>query len=436
MPRPAGRGQPACAPFRAAGQVRLRRFLVPTRHPLGRFEISDEAVERRDVAAATPADPRVAERARDREGPRRIAVAGRQIVESQGPRRESLPQAVGRKSVGDPVEKRQRGLAGTAVGHRDPARERAGNLVLARELPEERGVDRRVGVQDLDVVEGDSLLQNAAERRPDLVLLSDGAQQACPFRSRLPPLRRVHPQDAEAAGGETLQETALEGREVGVFGKEVQAPHGGGGGFLGGPAQDVERIHVRPLRQRRRVAREDCAKLPELAPVGEGRGGNRLGGDPGRAQLLERALEGPVETRPFAQGAEIGARLEGLGAGLLDQGERLRPGEDLPALPREVRTHQAMRERANRLDPQVDPGMTFAGEPLDNLVADQQRGRDQNLLVERMLGADAGELGDQTGGKRRRGGLRRLVERKEGLVHHRRPILTQGRGQTRSARFE
>ncbi len=42
--------------------------------------------------------------------------------------------------------------------------------------------------------------------------------------------------------------------------------------------------------------------------------------------------------------------------------------------------------------------MPFAGEPLDELVADRERGRDENLLVERMLGADAGELRDQTAG--------------------------------------
>ena len=95
---------------------------------------------------------------------------------------------------------------------------------------------------------------------------------------------------------------------------------------------------------------------------------------------------------PFAKLAEVGLRLQGLGAGLLDESQRLRAREQAQALPRELRARDAKRERANGLDAQVDPGMPFAGEALDERVADRERGRDENLLLQRMLGADAREL--------------------------------------------
>ena len=118
LPRPAGRGQPACAPFRAAGQVRLGRVLVPAREPLGPLEVADEAVERREVTPPAPADPRFAECARHREGARRLALGGREAAESQARDTRASRSAVGRESVGDPLEERQRGLAGT--GCRSP----------------------------------------------------------------------------------------------------------------------------------------------------------------------------------------------------------------------------------------------------------------------------------------------------------------------------
>src|SRR5262249_38931885 len=74
--------------------------------------------------------------------------------------------------------------------------------------------------------------------------------------------------------------------------------------------------------------------------------------------------------------------------------ERLSTGEQLPAVAGELGANDRVGERADRLDAEVDPGLSGAGERLEDLVADRKRRRDQDLLVERLLPADPRQLLD------------------------------------------
>ena len=162
------------------------------------------------------------------------------------------------------------------------------------------------------------------------------------------------------------------------------------------------------------VAGENALELPQLARIVEGPGRQRRRGEARGADLLEGALEGPVEAR-----ADREARrsrpfgFEELGAGLLDESQRLRAREQAQTLARELRARDAERDRADGLDAEVDPGVALAREPLDERVSDRERRRDEDLFLQRVLAAGARERVDQprgrlVGGAAARRGRRRL----------------------------
>jgi hypothetical protein len=322
--------------------------------------------------------------------------------------------------------------------------------VLARELPRERGVDRGVRVKDLDAVERDPLPENPPERFAQLVLLPDRAEEARPPRDARPLLRRIDGKLAEPVSREPLQEPALDVGDLRVGGEEI---HGGpADGARRRPPQHLEAVDEASLGEELSVARENGADLFRLSRVGERRGRDRTRLEARAAQLVEGLLERAMEARPVAQAPEVGAGSEGLGARLLDQREGLGAREQPEPAVRELGPDRSERERPEGLDAQVHRRVALPRQPLDERVADRERRRDEDLLLDGELRADPSQLLDQprgllrrTGGGRsaeRRGrrGMRRrsrrlgrprrggLVEREEGLFRHgRSPFLRSRR---------
>ena len=103
-----------------------------------------------------------------------------------------------------------------------------------------------------------------------------------------------------------------------------------------------------------------------------------------------------MKSRAILDLSEIRVGSERFGAGLLDESQRLRAREKREAFLCESGTHEAVRQISDRLDSQVRPRIAGAGETLRQLVADRKRGREENLLFQRMLAADARQLLDET----------------------------------------
>ncbi len=400
------------------GRPFLRR-LVAARGPLGAFELANQAVERREVSAPAPSDARTADLARHGAARRRV----RGVIEppqGDGPRRDRLAHSVGGEALRDPCEKGERGLSGPAVGDGDAAGERARDSVLARELPRQGRIDALVGVEDLDVIERDSAREATAEDLANLVFLADRADERDPVRAGRPPGRLVHGQPFETVAGEPFEEKALELGELRVGREEVDRRRAGRKPHRGRAGEHVERVDEAAGRERIGVAGEHPAQLRRLAAVHERRGGDPRGPDAGRPQLVERALHRAMQARPIPQGSEIRIRGQRLRAGLLDEGEGLRAGQKPKALAREPRSRGGERQRAHRLDSEVHPGMPLPRQPLDERVPDGKRWRNEDLLLQRPLRADARERFDQPR-SRRRGRFATplgLVEGEEGLFRH------------------
>ncbi len=281
-----------------------------------------------------PADPRFAQSARHRERSRRLALAGRQVAESQCPRRQGLPQALGRESVGDPVEERQRGLAGTAVGHRDAAGERAGDPRARARAPRrarDRSTRRCAG----------SRRRRTGSPPPECGGTPTGSRSPLRWRAAGAPLapalstrRGREPSGCAGSRRRDLPGNRARAGTGRVFGKEVQArARRRRAVFSAARRRTSSGVHVRPLRQRRRVADENGAELPELARSAKAEAGIASGAMP--AARISSSVRWSARWRPgpFAQGAKIGARLQGLGAGLLDESQRLGAREEPAGLP-------------------------------------------------------------------------------------------------------
>src|SRR4029079_3677445 len=169
------------------------------------------------VAPAAEADSRATHRAGDRRCGRIARAAlrrrGDRLLEApqrEGAGRERFAETPRRVAAADPLEKRERGLAGSAVRRGDAARERARDPVLARQLPRERRIDGVVGVEDLDLVERDSLPQHAPERLAQLVLLADGAEETSAARGLGPGLGGVDRELVQASAREPLEDAPLD----------------------------------------------------------------------------------------------------------------------------------------------------------------------------------------------------------------------------------
>ena len=185
--------QPAAPPLGALGELPfVRRRPRRGRDSAGLLELRDAAVERRERGGARPSRSAL----RAKRGPRRgvpgaLALAGSARLEGQGAARPGLSR---RRSASNPsaIQSRNASAAwpGPGEGRRDAAGERAGDAMLAGELPDERGIGGGVGVQDLDLVERDPLLEDAAEHLADLVLFAARAEQAAPCAAILEPALR------------------------------------------------------------------------------------------------------------------------------------------------------------------------------------------------------------------------------------------------------
>ena len=161
----------------------------------------------RAVAAAH--DPRAPERPRRSDGPheRAAGMRGREVrtAGAEEPREVALLVA-----ARDPVEdvenalRRARERGGDAVG------EGAGETRLLGELVDERPVRGVVRDRDLDVVERDLLVDDAAEDGPHLVLLPRGAGEGYAVRRRRLVLRQVDGEGRGGAGKERVEERGFD----------------------------------------------------------------------------------------------------------------------------------------------------------------------------------------------------------------------------------
>ena len=292
--------------FALAGLVRVAAALV------GPGELGDQPVERGRVTARAPADLRFAEGAGDRPGARPALGRAGKALERQRARGEGLPQDVRLEAAPDPLEKGQSRLARVREGGRDARRERARHLVLARELPRERGVGAGIGVENLDLVERDLVLEDASKDLADLVLFADGAHEPRPRCHGGPARGGLRREDLEPAGGDLFDERALDGGQVRVLRNEVEGRRGVRRRRLDCPPEHRGRVDEPALREVGVVAGEDAPELLQLAGVLErpGRQGRR--GEAGGADLLERPLQRSMEPRPVAELPEVGLRASGI----------------------------------------------------------------------------------------------------------------------------
>jgi hypothetical protein len=195
---------------------------------------------------------------------------------------------------------------------------------LTGELPCECGIGRRVGVEDLDVVERDAAGENAAEGLADLVLFADGAKKRCVARAARPLGRRVRGEGHQTRTGDPFEEGAFDGGQVLPLRKQVDCPvRGRRGGGLDRATQDLGRVDETADCQRRVVAPEDRLELAAFARVAEGRRGKCSRRNSRGSQLVERALDGTVKPGKGAQWTEVRLLGQRFGARLLDERERL-----------------------------------------------------------------------------------------------------------------
>ncbi len=299
-------------------------------------------------------------------------------------------------------------------------------------------------MKDLDGIERGALREDPAEDLAYLVFLAARPEEARSRRDLEPAARRRGRERLEPASRDLLQDRALDGRRIRLVHEEVQRGESACG-LVGlrrrreGPAQHGRRVDEAARGEVRVVAAEDALELRELSRIVESPGGKRRGREAGRPDLFEGALQGAVEARAVAQLAEVGVRLQVLGACLLDEGQRLRAGEKAQPFAGEPGSGDSEGDRAHRLDPEVDPGVALAGQTLDERVANGECRRDEHLLLERPRAADGGKRSEQIGNSLapcRRLGLG-FFERQKGLrvvLSHRLGHFYLIRGQTRSAR--
>ncbi len=371
---------------------------VRARAPRRTLEIGEEAVQDLEVPLPPPPEPGAAQ---DPGGGERAAAAFGSALEPFERERagsQRLAQHVGGEPLADPVEKRERRPARAREPHGDAARERARNLVLAGELPRQARVDGGIGVENLDVVERDLLLQDPAEDLADLVLLSGRAEEARAPRDLDPGVGRIGAEGDRSSPRELFQELPLECGQLGLGAEQVgRAVSTGACGCerLERAPQDGVGVDGACLLEQGGVSAEDLAQLAVLVPVGKRRGGKPRRVESRCAKLVEGRPQGAVEPRPIGEDAEVGVRSERFRAGLFHEREGLRAREQAQAFSCERRADDGVRERAHRFDPEVDPCRAAAREPLGDLVPDRERGRDEDLLLERPLAADAREVLDE-----------------------------------------
>ena len=365
----------------------------------GPSSAGDGPVERGQVAPAAEADPRAPHLAGDRRGGEiaRAALAALRPVRAprplrpeaaqrQGAGRERLAETPGRVAAADPLEKRERGLARAAVGRGDAAGERARDPVLARQLPGERRIHGLVGVEDLDLVERDPLPEDAPERLAQLVLLADGAEETRAARRLGPGLGGV---DRELRGGDRPR--AARGRAARRR-RARRLPGIRNSASLEAPRRSTPRAAAPrsrprsgPRRGARRSGRGSARISFGLRGSAKADAGIASASSPAARSSSSVSWSARWRPGPITEPPEVRARVERLGARLLDERERLGARQEAQAVLSESRPDRAEGERADGLDAQVDPRVALAREPLDQRVADGQRGRDEDLLLERML---------------------------------------------------
>ena len=259
-----------------------------------------ERVEARGVARGARDDARAPQEASRADAADAMRSPGVGAEVRASVREEALEG--GRSEVArDEVEDVEDALAGTRVRDGHAVRERAGHAVLGRELVDERPVRRVVVEDDLDLVEAQALVEDAAEDGADLVLLAQGVREG----DALPGVRRVERVLGEGDGCARpgVEERLLEGRELEagraeeMRGRREPASSGAGGRR---PLQDLGGVRGAELAR-------GSSRMPSRAP----RAPRPCAGRRTRRSRARQASRGRGAARRACGGARGGARRSG-----------------------------------------------------------------------------------------------------------------------------
>ena len=428
----------------------------------------DLFVETADVAVAAEADSHAAQSSCEPGRADRVTLVIH--PETQQPRLEHAQEGGLPEALADPAQPggqqapRPREASGHAVGegHGDAqveglveAEDRQGGVV------DERDVRLGGRVEHLDAVEGDPAGQAPAKGLAHLVDLThrvDDAGRAAgqgrggggQFRGReegqvgvttgvladdRPIDRKLH----AAPLGKGIEEIPLEGGQSQVLGNEQEDRTRAWVGFLayllGRQPHGVGVVDELAVDEPGLVGLEQSLKLPPLLGILEVRRVQRPRGDPRHAQVEQGLLGEGQQPRGDFGGAEVATVVHG---------PVPRRGDDDPSFGRcrnrvpaggELLGEKPDRQAAGGLDAHVDHRRAGTGDPLEPLVGNAPRGRDEPLLIEDVLAANAGEGVDEGvrgGGNHQRSAISDQREQKNGLPYRLR--LTRRRPRTAGVR--
>ena len=296
----------------------------------------------------------------------------------------------------DPPEETERCLPRLRVRDGDAVGERAGDVVLPGELVDERSVGVPVDVEDLGVVDRNAFREQSPKDLPDLVFLAECPEQAGVAGASGPRLRIVGLEYFEPSARQQIEQLLLTGAELEACGDKVD--RAGDLRVPAAPAELLDRapdhvraVHETPVGERLLVRAQDRPHVGDLSGMRERFVGQVVRGHSRLAELVERALDRAMESRPISQPAEVRRFGQRFRAGLLDQGERLDAREKRQTLLGERAAHDRVGEAARALDAEVDPADSRASEALDDVVTDREGRRDEDLLVQREPAAGIGQ---------------------------------------------
>ena len=338
---PPRRLEPALAAASSLAPLVLARVVVLPASLVGLRELGDEAIERGAVPRGAPADARLSQGAAGGSGARRVRAAARQSSERHRGGREDAPERVRAEAVGDPVEEREGRLTGACERSADAGRERARESVLTRELPGERRVEPRVRRDDLDLVEGDPRRKHAPEHLANLVLLARRAEQRSAGglrRSRRPSARSRESRAGRrraprASAFSTAESSRPRGARYRTSPGRRRPARAASRARRATSARSIHEDAARVSSYRARI-RRSSSRLRGSANAFDRKGAR---GHP-RARGAPRGCSGARGGTRAGRAARRSSRprFRTFAAGLLDERERLRPGEQSEPVAGEV----------------------------------------------------------------------------------------------------
>ena len=336
-----------------------------------------------------------------------------------------------RKVVPQPVEKTEEEPAGRCEGNGDAVPEGHRQARPGREKVEDGGVGRPRGDQDLRLIERDlvrvepaqdlAAFVGRAERPEDLdaaVLAAagnvpGGEQPGQPARLRVRALAarrptvagsrqsedRIAGDEDETVAGRGPDEVALEPAQTGV--RRAEGPgrrERPRPGRPRGGREESRRVEKPFLFEGTLVAADEASDLLPFAFDEEAFRTEVGARQPGQPEVPDGAVEGvrqPRGRRPFRSPeiADLAGVVE-LPEEAVRQGELRRRGQRPSRSGFPATLQDLAGERPGGDEAEIDPGAGLAGQRFADLPPDHERGTDEDLVVEGMFAAEAGQEAD------------------------------------------